>query len=242
MSFREPIYIQIYNLIKQKIEDHEYLVGEAIPSERELSREYGVSRMTVKKSIDLLVEEGLVIRKQGSGTYVSENFNPAISLGNFDDNAGMSAQLKIRGLTPSSDILDSRVILATHHLSKKLEVEEGEPIFFMNRLRLGDEEPIAIEYTFIPQATFKDILDYDFSEVSLYSYMDVKGHVPVNFDQNMSVVKVSRKDADYLNLDYDEFVFKFEYYGYDKEKNKVEYTSSYVRPDIAEITFTRRND
>ena len=107
MDYRMPIYIQLQDIIIKKIEEKKYLPGEAIPSERKMAEMYGVNRMTVKRVVSKLVEEGYLERKPGSGTYVANRDNKKIDFNyaNGAKNSGITAVLRNQGTTISNKVL-----------------------------------------------------------------------------------------------------------------------------------------
>src|SRR6186997_3496242 len=106
-------------------------VGEAIPSERQLSAEFGVSRLTVRAALDELVREGLLVRRHGSGTFVSEpKIAQELTMTTFTED------MQRRGMTPASRTLDLRVVPAGAHLGRLLHVSPSDPVVIISRLRL----------------------------------------------------------------------------------------------------------
>src|SRR4249919_2641271 len=107
-------------------------VGEAIPSERQLSAEFGVSRLTVRAALDNLVREGLLVRRRGSGTFVSEpKIAQELTMTSFTED------MRRRGLQPASETLDLRTVPAGARLGRLLHVSPSEPVFVAERLRLA---------------------------------------------------------------------------------------------------------
>ena len=115
-------------------------VGDAIPSERQLGIDLGVSRLTVRAALDELVREGYLVRRRGAGTFVAE---PKVAKG--IDISSFSDDMRARGLTPASRTIDLRVVPAGARLGRILHVSPSEPIVSVKRLRLADGEPMAIE-------------------------------------------------------------------------------------------------
>src|SRR5256885_17236720 len=115
-------------------------VGQAIPSERQLSAELGVSRLTVRAALDDLVREGLLVRRRGSGTFVSEpKIAQELTMTSFTED------MRRRGMVPGSRTLELRVSPAGARLGRVLHVSPSEPVLAVKRLRLADGEPMAIE-------------------------------------------------------------------------------------------------
>jgi len=151
-------------------------VGEAIPSERQLSTTFGVSRLTVRAALDELVREGLLVRRHGSGTFVSEpKIAQELTMTSFTED------MQRRGMTPASRTLDLRVAPAGAHLGRLLHVSPSEPVVIISRLRLADRETMAIETlhvreTLVPGLSARDLERQSFYELLLERYgVDVVG-------------------------------------------------------------------
>lgn len=119
--------------------------GDRMPSERELSARWGVARMTVRHAMDTLVAEGLVVRRQGSGTYVA-----AQPMVRFLGLTSFTQDMRDRGLVPASRLLAFGVDPADAMLAARLQVPPGERTVSFTRLRLGSGEPMAVETVWIP--------------------------------------------------------------------------------------------
>jgi GntR family transcriptional regulator len=121
--------------------------GRRLPSERELSADWGVARMTLRAAVDELVDEGLHERRHGSGTYVV--FSPVLHVIGL---TSFTHDMRARGIEPSSRILEFRTIAADDSLASQLCIPVGSPLFRLSRLRLGNSEAMAIENVAIPIA------------------------------------------------------------------------------------------
>jgi GntR family transcriptional regulator len=119
--------------------------GSRIPSERDLAVHWGVARMTARKAIETLTAEGWLDRRHGSGTYVAQMpYAKTLGLSSF------TADMERRGLAPSSRVIDFDRIPADSAIAARLDLDEGEEVVRFTRLRLADDEPIAVETTWIP--------------------------------------------------------------------------------------------
>jgi GntR family transcriptional regulator len=122
-------------------------VGTAIPSERQLSADLGVSRLTLRAALDDLAREGYLVRRRGSGTYVQQpKISQELTITSFSDD------MRRRGLVPGSRTLSMSTILAGARLGRSLNVSPSEQILVVKRLRLADGESMAIETLHIPEA------------------------------------------------------------------------------------------
>ena len=145
-------------------------VGSAIPSERQLSVDLAVSRLTVRAALDELVREGYLVRRQGAGTFVAA---PKVAKGM--DVSSFSEDMRARGLTPASRTLDLSVVPAGARLGRLLHVSPSEPIVSARRLRMADGEPMAIELlhvraSLVPGLTAGDLEQHSFYDLLVDRY------------------------------------------------------------------------
>lgn len=244
MDYRMPLYVQLQDIIIKKIEEKKYLPGEAIPSERRMADTYGVNRMTVKRAVNKLVEEGYLYRKPGAGTFVAKRDNKKIDLeyASESGNTGISAIFRDLGIQIVNKVLGKGDVEGSKYLNYKLALQEDEVVWGIYRVRIGDGSPFAVEYTYVPKKYFEDIDNFDFSKVSLYDYMDVNHHMPVDFKQNLIVCDANEKIAELLNVEKGAAIFRIEYQAVDKDNNIVEYTRSYLNPSYAEFKFVAEKE
>ena len=239
MDYRMPMYIQLQDIIIKKIEEKKYLPGEAIPSERKMAETYGVNRMTVKRAVTKLVEQGYLNSKQGAGTFVAKRDNKKIDLdyANETGNAGITAVMRESGIVTTNKVFGKGEIEGSKYLNYNLDLEEEDVVWGIHRVRIGDGTPFAVEYTYVPKKYFSDIDNFDFEKVSLYDYMEANGHLPIHFTQNLIICQANDKIAELLNIEKGTAIFKIEYQGADEDYNIVEHTKSYINPSFAEFRF-----
>lgn len=233
-----------YRKISERIlEDYGgLLIGEALPGERELAEKYSVKRSTIQYALKKLAEQGAVYRVRGRGTYMRKSGVPVMNIGNaaLEGSRGISALVRSYGVKVKNELLVSGTIIGNRFIESKLSLSEDEPVFAVHRVRYCNDEPFAIEYTYIPKRMFPDIGSVDFRTVSLYEYMETRGHLPERYDKRIRVIKLLPKEARYLELPVEGPAFSFELIGVDSERIPVEYTESYVRCDRTEFSFNSR--
>ncbi|MGD1819821.1 MAG: GntR family transcriptional regulator [Pleomorphochaeta sp.] len=240
MNYQQPLYIQLRELILQRINDGEYLPGEKLPSEREMSKIYKINRMTVKKAIETIVEEGILYKVKNKGTFVSKQDAKKILYLNDHSKGksiGLGAFINSTGRQLNNTVLEKGLIKNSRYLEKKLHLKKDEEIYILNRLRSIDGDSVALEYCSVPKKYFPDIDDHDFEKASLYDYMKSKQHFPVSFTQSMIVQKISHPIDKIMAIDEESFLYVLEYIGKDKNGNIVEFTKSYLRSDKAIYGF-----
>ena len=141
-------------------------VGDAIPSERQLGSDLGVSRLTVRAALDELVREGYLVRRRGAGTFVAE---PKVAKG--IDVSSFSEDMRRRGLVPASRTLDLRSVPAGARLGRMLHVSPAEPVLAIKRLRLADGEPMAIELLNVRASLVPGLTGDDLERSSFYDLL-----------------------------------------------------------------------
>ncbi|MEG0258479.1 MAG: GntR family transcriptional regulator [Lysinibacillus sp.] len=191
-----PIYIQIEEILKKKIYLEEFKIGENIPSERELSLQFDVSRMTVRQSITNLVNSGLLYREKGRGTYVANPKleQPLMGLTSFTED------MKARGMEPSNKLMRFEKMVPPIDIAGDLLLEPGEEVFFVVRIRNADNKPMAIERTYIPVKVYPELDDKKIMG-SLYALIEAQNHQKIgNAIQMMEAAIVAKEDSKYLQL------------------------------------------
>lgn len=164
-------YIEIADDIRHKIMEEKYTYGQKLPYEYVLCVQYHCNKETMKKALEILVKEGLIVRRRGAGTFVKD-FSPT------DDKSVASGQ-KSQGLTKrydgvkkvSSDVIAFEVIPCDETISKKLQVEEGSFVYHIIRRRNLDGEPYSIEIIYMPIAIIPNLKIHDL-EGSIYQYIE----------------------------------------------------------------------
>ena len=162
-----PLHVQLADWLRRQIQHKELPPHSRLPSERELCDRFGISRITVRKAIATLTQEGLVHSTPGKGTFVaSPRLNEELKpLSSF------TQDLQRRGMTASSRLLEAAIFPADDHWATRLGIPRGAEVVFLHRLRLADGQPIAVQRTHLPHHLCPDLLTYDFSTSSLYEVL-----------------------------------------------------------------------
>lgn len=161
-----PKHTQLRQILVDLIES-ELQVDRGLPSEREIAERYGVARMTVRQAVDRLVAEGRVYRVLGRGAFVARpNLVMPLTLTSF------TKDMQDRGLRPGSVEIARRLQPADHELSTHLQVAVGEPLHLLERLRLADGEPLAVERSHLVARRTPGLLDEPLADRSLYAVLE----------------------------------------------------------------------
>ena len=193
---RSPLYFCIQQDILEQIQAGDLQPGVQLPSEANLARQYQVSRITAKRALDELVLQGRAYRQQGRGTFVAQaRIRELSGFRSFSDD------IRARGFNPSSQILDFREVEPEPAMCARLHISEGEHAFLLKRLRLANQEPVAIEAAFLPSRLFPGLLQEDLAGSSLYMLLAEKyHHVPTWADAEIEAVLPTMEQARLLGL------------------------------------------
>lgn len=220
--------------IKEDILSEKYKPNEQLPFEKELCEKYNVSKMTVKKALDLLVNDGLIIKRRGSGTFVKDITEKEIQR--------IIEKKQFSGLTTTSighkvtsKVLEFKIINATKEIADILKIEEDEFIYFVHRVRYVDDKAVVIEKTYIPLNLIPGMKLADVKK-SIYGY--IKDKLGLNIQSAHSTVRAMKSDEldrEYLNLEKDEPILEVERVAYLDNGKVFEYSFSRHRYDKFEF-------
>lgn len=159
-----PLYQQVANDLRQRILSGAWAPGRRIPSELELIAACRASRVTIRQALTELTQEGLLSREPGRGSFVRD---PSITVGPHELKS-FTSEMQARGLRASARVLSVDVRLAADDVAGRLGVHPGDRVVRIERLRLGDSEPVGLQVTFLPAAIFPGLETIDFHNASLY--------------------------------------------------------------------------
>ena len=222
-----PIYVQLEEFIKKKIQERAYLPGESLTTERELTELFGVSRMTIRQAIANLVHQGVLYKIPGKRAVISKDMiEKKLEIESF------SQDMEKRGLIPKSRVLYFEKITPDEEIRSKLQLVENEKVYFLNRLRLANDEAMAIEYCYLPEKYYPDIVKYNLVQCSLYTIMKEEYHIKFNYmKQNIQAINMGKREAEML-------LGKVKGFGlvslktiYDDDENPIEYTRTIYNPN-----------
>ncbi len=223
---------QVLDLIEQ------LHVGESIPSERQLCSQLGVSRLTVRAALDDLVREGMLVRRHGSGTFVSEpKIAQELTMTSFTED------MRRRGMEPGSRTLGLRTTPAGAHLGRLLHVSPSEPVVIIRRVRLADHETMAIETLHVRESLIPGIVADDLEQRSFYDLLqDQFGIEIVSGSQTIEPTVTNEEESDALGVPLHSPAFLFERTTRAADGQIVEYVRSIYRGDryklVTELTRT----
>lgn len=222
-------YEKIANILRGRIEEGIYPADSLLPNQIELVEEFQVSRVTIKKAINILAMEGLIYSQRGAGTRVlkrgiwgTENYSAT----EYD---GLSQQMKDRNL--SSQVITFEVQFPNDDIREKLLLDKHKPVYKIIRLRLLDGEPYVLEHTYMPTELVPD-LNPSILEKSIYHYLHQElGITFAGAYRNLKADKADEFDKTYLNCQASDPVLEVEQVVYLTNGQPIEYSRSRNRYD-----------
>jgi GntR family transcriptional regulator len=227
-----PLYQQLQRALREAIEKRILGPDDALPAERQLASDLSISRITVRKAIDGLVEEGLLVRKQGAGNFVCARIEK-----NFAKLTSFSEDMRARGRTPRSVWLRRSEGTVTPEESLALRLSPGAPVYRFHRLRYADEAPMALEYATIVSTALPSLESVD---NSLYEALQAAGNRPIRALQRLRALLLNAEQAKLLHAKEGDAGLLVERVGFLPDGRAIEFCQSYYRGDtydfVAELS------
>jgi len=224
---RAPLYYQIEQDLRHRIDNAEWKAGEQIPTEAELGAIYGASRVTIRQAISNLVAEGRLVREPGRGTFVSE---PAVTAGPRGLTS-FTEEMRGLGFTASSRLLELGLQPAGEDVAARLKIATDDPVVVVKRLRLGDGRPIGIQTAQLVARRVPGLETASLGEGSLYGYLESHyGIIPAEAEETFYAAPIARENARLLNVGEGTSGFRVERVTFD-ELGPFEFVTSILRGD-----------
>lgn len=223
-----PLYYQIQTIIEDHIDSGEWKPGMQVPSERQLCDHFQVSRITVRQALDALANQGRLLRRQGRGTFVA---SPRIEQ-KLSRLTGFTQDMESRGHDPGARVLHLGAVPAPAPVARALDLEVGETVILLKRLRLSDGVPMALEIAHLPQSCCPGLLEEDLENLSLYALLAGEYEViPTRAEQQIEALGCPPAEAKLLGVRSGAPILHMYRVTYDHEGQPFEYTESFYRGD-----------
>lgn len=231
-----PLYFQLKTLILDEIKSGNYEVGSLIPTEKEFSDSFLLSRTTIRQAITELVQEGWLYRVKSKGTFVAQ---PKISQDFIKKLESFNDQILRAGKTPSTEVLEFKTINANSSVAKNLQLKEGAPVIYLYRKRLADGEPIVTIETYLPHSTCFFVLEHDLEQERLYSILGKSKDTSVfRVVRTVEAVEADKNDEKHLSIKKGKPIQHFSSIGYNVYDSPIEYSLARYRGDRNRFEIT----
>ena len=223
-----PLYIQIAEGLIQRIESGDLAPGERLPPERELSRMLGVNRMTLRRALMRLELQGLLNRRQGAGTYISE---PKIER-QADELVSFSRGMTRRGYLPGAKLLHFERKPAELRIARELCIPAGAEVFYFHRLRYLDREPVMLEEFWMPVDRFPDLETFDLINRFIFDIVETEyGLTVTRARQSLEPVVATDYEAEMLDIRVGSPLMLERRLSFDEHDEPIEYGKDLYRGD-----------
>jgi GntR family transcriptional regulator len=223
-----PLYYQLENILRSKIEGGEVLPNHKLPTEQELSREYKISRATVRQALAALVSEGLLYRKQGKGTFVTEKAAQTKSV----KLTGFTEDLFTEGHRAEVKVIEIRPVPAPDRVAGILRVPVGQEIFRFKRLRSVDGAPFSYVVNYLTVEVGQKITEQDLQHHTMLHLLEEKLGIPLGtIRHSVEAMKADVEVASLLGVGVFEPVLYMDTAVFSADGQAVEAVDTFFRSD-----------
>lgn len=228
------LYARIRETIREQIAGGVLQPGEQLMPEEELVVTLGASRMTIRRGIQDLIEEGVLYRRRGVGTFIAHRHIDR------DHNrlTGYIESAAVEGFVPSIQVLTREITGATHLVARSLNLREDEPVFRVRTLRLADGEPLAVHDEHVPYKLYPDLLDDDIETRQLWELLSEQGHPAKRAIQRVEARAAEEEIAHLLGIEEGAPILYKLRTVYSEDGTPVEFAICHNRGDRYSLTTT----
>ena len=225
-----PYYLQLKSVLEEKIDKRELKPGDQLPSEADICEEFGVSRTVVRQALKDLEYSGLVRKRKGKGTFVSE---PKVLESFVQELGGFYQDMTDQQRTTHSEVIKLETLSVTQRVAKVLQMRANTKVILLRRLRFVDGAPFQLVSSYIPYKLCPTLLDADFREQSLYRFLEERGIFLMRGYRTIEAVRATEDEARKLDIEAGAPLIRIESIGYTEDGKPVEYYEAVHRGDRA---------
>jgi len=230
-----PLYAQLESILAAEIVSGKLPPGSQLPNEEELIERYGVSRTTIRQTIQNLVRRGLVEIRRGKGTFVLQ---PKLTQ-ELTELSGFVEDMQSLGRQASARLLDKQTVPASESVARQLAIVAGTPVIRIQRVRLADHCPLSFDETYLPREIGEKILENDLETEPIFSLLEQKYDTPlVEAEYRLEAVPADATVARALGIGAGSPIFLIERTSYIAGRQPIDYEKLYYRGD--QIRFITR--
>lgn len=223
-----PLYVQIAESLMTRIESGALSAGDRLPPERMLSEMLGVNRLTLRRALRVLAGQGLLIRRQGKGTYIAR---PKIER-HAGSLVSFTRGMQRSGYTPGAKVISFTQSTVDASLSKELQLPTSAPVYLIHRLRTLNQEPVLLERYTIPAEAFPDLQRFDLEGRSLYEVLEEEYGIAVRrARQSLEPVSATEYEARLLEVERGAPLMLERRLSFDENEHPVEFGKDLYRGD-----------
>ncbi|MBA4493451.1 GntR family transcriptional regulator [Paenactinomyces guangxiensis] len=223
----EALYHQVKDILLDRIRSRAWPPNTLIPTEQELIEEFKVSRTTIRQAISLLVQDGLLEKKQGRGTIVK---SPQL-VGSLGRLKGFAEEVLEKGLVPHSKLIRSELSDKFYHEKQMLGLPEDAKVLVVERIRFADQTPVALERTCWPEAIGNILVKHDFNKAQYYEILEKENYFLKRAKEKISAINATIYEADLLGIRPGEALLEMTRLSFGLDDKPMEYTQTKYRSD-----------
>lgn len=216
------LYLQVKDTMIKRIQEKEWAPYSMIPTENELMSEFNVSRTTIRQAVSILVQEGILEKKQGKGTIVK----PQVFVGSLGKLKGFAEEALENGIVPSSKLLSVKTSREFRKEKSLLQVPLEEEVVVIERLRFANQTPVAIERTCWPYHIGRMLLYQDLNGANFYDILEEKNIVLKTANEKIKAINASLIEADLLGIRGGQALLQMERLSFGQENKPIEFTTT----------------
>lgn len=233
VSARIPLYYQLENVLREKINSGSFVAGDRLPTEIELIEQFGVSRITVRQALAALSDEGLIERKQGRGTYIAERRTKKRKFTGTIHLTGSLDELIEMGMDTPVKVLEMNRVEADQHEAELLQLKTGEPVYRLKRLRMHEGKPYSLIINYLPEEIGSRLTMAELSSGALLHTMETK--LGLRLDNALQEIRAELADpyvAQLLDVRVGTALLSIERTVYTDKGKPVEFVHTLYRSDL----------
>lgn len=223
---KKPLYILFSEELKNLLEEGSYTYGSLFPAERELAEKHKIDRKTIRKALNILVDEHLLVRVKGKGTYVRQ---PDIEMP-MNKILGFTRNLRQQGVKVETKVLENEQQVCGYRMAKRLNIQAFDTVNHLIRVRTVSGQPVVVEETYVVDR-IPDFQKMDFEVNSLYELYIQNNMIPSQVQEEIDVAQVSGRYARVLGVEDETNVFYVTDLTRDQNGDVMEYNMAYSRSD-----------
>lgn len=224
-----PLYFQLKNLLLEEIKSNAYPVDSLIPTEKEISEMFDISRTTVRQAITELVQEGWLYRIKSKGTFVARTKIKQDFIRRLEP---FNEQIARTGRKPSTELLALEIVEMPDWAASALQCQPGEKAIFLHRKRCADDEPIVTVETYLPHSCCAFLMGHDMAVESMYNVLAQRDETRIcRVNRTMEAVAANASDSRLLNIRSGKPIHLFHTIGYNKKDKPIEFSIARYRGD-----------
>lgn len=230
------LYLKVVDLIKKDIKQNKLLPGIKLPSEVELSKNYGVSRATLREALIVLESENIITRMHGIGTFVRGH---ALIESGIEEMCSITEMIVRNGQVPGTSMFLQKIIEPDQESKALFNTKDGEKIIFVKRIRTANGEPVIYCLDKLPARLFKN--EYQFSEESLFNDLKREANIEISYAiSHIEALGYHPEISEALNCDQDTSLLVLKQMHYDEINRPILYSTNYFRSDKFNFTVVRK--